>query len=72
MLPLNVESLIIYTFWSFLFSCTYTYIGLPWWLSGKESTYQCSRRGFDPWTGKILWRRKRPPIAVFLPGKSHG
>ena len=35
---------------------------------------QC-RRGkryvFDPWVGKILWRRKWQPIPVFLPGKSH-
>jgi len=22
--------------------------GLPWWLSGKESTCQCRRHGFDP------------------------
>ena len=22
--------------------------GLPWWLSGRESAYQCRRRGFDP------------------------
>ena len=22
---------------------------LPWWLSGKESTCQCRRLGFDPW-----------------------
>ena len=21
--------------------------GLPWWLSGKESTCQCRRHGFD-------------------------
>ena len=21
---------------------------LPWWLSGKESTYQCRRHGLDP------------------------
>ena len=27
--------------------------GLPWWLSGKESTCQCRRHGFDPWSGKI-------------------
>ena len=25
----------------------------PWWLSGKESTYQCRRHRSDPWTGKI-------------------
>ena len=28
--------------------------------------------GFDPWVGKIPWRRKWQPISVFLPGKSHG
>ena len=22
--------------------------GLPWWLSGKESSNQCKTRGFDP------------------------
>ena len=26
---------------------------LPWWLSGKESTHQCRRHRFDPWSGKI-------------------
>ena len=26
---------------------------------------------FDPWVGKIPWRRKWQPIPVFLPGKSH-
>ena len=29
-------------------------------------------RGFSPWVGKILWRRKWQPTPVFLPGKSHG
>ena len=28
--------------------------------------------GFDPWVGKIPWRRKWQPIPVFLPGKFHG
>ena len=27
---------------------------------------------FDPWVGKIPWRRNWQPIPVFLPGKSHG
>ena len=27
---------------------------------------------FDPWVGKIPWRRKWHPTPVFLPGKSHG
>ena len=26
--------------------------GLPWWLSGKEPTGQCRRRGFDPLSTK--------------------
>ena len=26
---------------------------------------------FDPWVGKILWRRKWQSTPVFLPGKSH-
>ena len=25
---------------------------------------------FDPWVGKISWRRKWQPTLVFLPGKS--
>ena len=33
---------------------------------------QCRRPGFDPWVGKIPWRRKWQPTLVFLPGKSHG
>ena len=31
---------------------------LPSWLSGKEDTSQSRRRWFDPWVGKIPWRRK--------------
>ena len=31
-----------------------------------------SRPGFNPWVGKIPWRRKWQPAPVFLPGKSHG
>ena len=28
--------------------------------------------GFDPWVGKIPWRRKWQPTLGFLPGKFHG
>ena len=28
--------------------------------------------GFDPWVGKIPWRKKRKPTPAFLPGESHG
>ena len=27
---------------------------------------------FNPWVGKIPWKRKWTPTSVFLPGKSHG
>ena len=27
---------------------------------------------FDPWVGKIAWKRKWQPTPVFLPGKFHG
>ena len=50
-------------------------IRLPRWLSGKEPVCQCRRHkrlGFDPWEGKIPWRRAWQPTTVFLPGKSHG
>ena len=29
------------------------------------------RCGFDPWVGKIPWRRTQQPTLVFLPGESH-
>ena len=43
--------------------------------SDKESTCQCRRHerpGFDPWVGKIPWRRAWQATPVFLPGESHG
>ena len=46
--------------------------GLPWWLSGKDPACQWGRPRFDPWVGKIPWRRKWQPDPVFLPGKFHG
>ena len=57
-----------------LFIC-YWSIGLPRRLSGKDSTCQCRRcrrRGFDPWVGKIAWKREWQPTPVFLSGESHG
>ena len=40
----------------------------PWWLSGKESATNAGD-GFDPWLGKVPWRRKWLPSPVFLPEK---
>ena len=50
----------------------YVLFVLPRWFSGKESTCQCRRSGFNPWVRKIPWRRKWQPTPVFLPEKSHG
>ena len=33
---------------------------------------QCRRPGFDPWDGKIPWRREWQPTPVFLPREFHG
>ena len=38
----------------------------------KSVCLQCGRPGFDPWVGKICWRRKWQSTPVLLPGKSHG
>ena len=46
--------------------------GLPWWLRRWSVCLQCGRPGFNPWFGKILWRRKWQSTPVLLPGKSHG
>ena len=49
--------------------------GLPRGLRGKEPAWQCTRQkshGFDPWVGKISWRRAWLSTQVFLPGESHG
>ena len=41
--------------------------------AGKESTWNAGERpGFDPWVGKIPWRRAWQPTPIFLPGESHG
>ena len=46
-------------------------MGLPRWLSSKESACSAGDE-FDPWVMKIPWRRKCLVIPVFLPEKSHG
>ena len=33
---------------------------------------QYGRPGFNPWVGKIPWRRERLPTPVFWPGEFHG
>ena len=36
----------------------------------KESACNVGDPGFDPWVGKIPWRRAWQPTPVFLPGES--
>ena len=33
---------------------------------------QCGRPGFNPWVGKITWRREWLPTPVFLAREFHG
>ena len=72
---LKHKVLFLTAFWQGYFVCLY--FKIVWilyhlcGLSGKVSTYQCRRCEFDPWVGKIPWRRKWPPTPVFLSGKSH-
>ena len=38
----------------------------------RLTTLQCGRPEFDPWVGKIPWRRERLPTPVFWPGEFQG
>ena len=38
----------------------------------KTQQWQCRRPQFNPWVGKIPWRRKCQPTPVLLPGEFHG
>ena len=38
----------------------------------NQSPCEFRSHRFDPWVGKIPWRRKWQLTSVFLPGKSHG
>ena len=50
--------------------------GLPMWRQQQRihlpMKIRHKRCGFDPWVGKIPWRRAWQSIPVFLPGESHG
>ena len=41
-------------------------------VTGEEPASQGTRLGFDPWVGKVPWRRERQPTPVLLPRRSHG
>ena len=46
-------------------------LGFPGSSDGRVCL-QCRRPRFDPWVGKIPWRREWQPTLVFLPGEFHG
>ena len=47
------------------------YVDFPGGSEGKESACD-ERSGFEPWIGKIPWRRGWQPSPVSLSGKFHG
>ena len=49
-----------------------TTVGSPGGVNGKEPTCQRRRPGFNPWVGKIPWRREWQHTPGFLPGESYG
>ena len=52
------------------------FLGFPGGSGGKESSHNAGERGsipgFDPWVGKIPWRRRQLPTPIFWPGEFHG
>ena len=46
-------------------------LGFPGSSAGKESPCNAGPQ-FDPWVGKITWRREQLPTSVFWPGEFHG
>ena len=46
--------------------------GLPWWFSWDTIRLQCRRPGFEPWFGKIPWKRAWQPTPVSWPGEAQG
>ena len=48
------------------------FLGLPLWFSWLRIRLQCGRPGFNPWVGKIPWRREWLSTPVFWPGELHG
>ena len=71
----SMLSLIFWQFalWEIAFHyCLCLHWNFPVGRDGESICLQCRRLRFDPWVGKIPWRRKWQPTPVFLPGKSHG
>ena len=58
--------------WSYAFNVHPRRDGASLVAQSVKSHLPCGRPGFDPWSGKIPWRRDRLPTRVFWPGEFHG
>ena len=67
-----LSPLSVFFFFFFLKVSCKSFWGFPGG-SGVKNCLQCRRHrrcGFNPWMGKILWRRAWQPTPVFLAGRS--
>ena len=46
-------------------------LSYSWWLGWQRICLQCKKPGFEPWVGKIPWRKVWQLTPVFLPGEFH-
>ena len=73
---LYMEHFLYLVFCSDLKSCAVGEVtgqqGFPGGSAGKDPPAIVGDLVFDPWVGKISWRRERLPTPVFWPGESHG
>jgi len=75
LVPYQVHLILATTWWGRYYTHLGRMQGFPDGASGKEPASQCRKCkgwGFDPWVGKIPWRRAWQPTPVFLPGESQG
>ena len=57
----------------YIYVCVYIYIfRLYMDFPCGSVVKQCRRPGFNPWVGKIPWRRERLPTPVLWPREFHG
>ena len=58
---------------TYIYIYIYTYTHTAWSLMGQTVIcLQCGWPGFDPWVGKIPWRKERLPTPVFWPEEFYG
>ena len=67
----GAKKLFLKSFLSFSFNFNFQW-GFPGGSVSKEPACQCRRPRFNPWVGKMPWRRGWPPTPISLPGECHG